>query len=145
MNLSIYLVPPLQVSQWVPGLKKYLEKSEAWTRGRAEAVDIVEFLLTGRMYLWVVVDDVMKPWGYVITEIKDYPKCKMLVIQYCAGEDNHMKYIEDEMYHALDNFAQDAGCAGIEFFGRPGWGRYAKKYGYEVKTVVFEKYFEVQP
>lgn len=145
MNLDIKLVPSNGLAPWIPGLKKYLEKSEAWTRGRAEAIDIVEFLIDGRMHLWVVINDSYESYGYVITEVKSYPRCQMLVVQYCAGEKNHMKYIEDKMYDTLDKFAHDAGCAGIEFFGRRGWEKHVKRYGYEPSTVVYEKYFEVQP
>lgn len=142
MNLDIKLIPPKALPPWIPGLRKYLAKSEAWTRGRAEAVDIIEFLISGQMLLWVVVDEDFCPYGYVITETKNYPRCSMLVVQYCAGENSYMKYIEDKMYDTLDKFAQDSGCAGIEFFGRRGWANHVKKHGYEAATMVYERYFK---
>jgi hypothetical protein len=55
---------------------------------------------------------------------------------------NHMRYVEDSMHEKADRIARDAGCAGIEFFGRPGWEPHVKKRGYTVKTVVFEKFFD---
>ena len=70
----------------------------------------------------------------------------MFVIQYCAMDPNHMKYVEANMHAKADLFAKNTGCAGIEFFGRPGWEPHVRKHGYTVKTVVFEKHFdEVQP
>jgi hypothetical protein len=145
MKLEISLVPPAICHQWVGGLLPYLEKSEAWTRGRATVIDIIQFLYTGQMNLWMVYEkenEEFKPYGYIITEVKSYPQCKMLVVQYCAGEPQHMKYVEDDMYALLERFAKDAGCAGIEFFGRPGWNSSAKKHGFMVQTVVYERYFD---
>lgn len=143
MNLSISLVPYGQISYMVQPLIKYLQKSEDWTKGRSSVDDIVRFVLTGQMQLWVVFDpDTQEIHGYVITEIKQYPQSKMFVIQYCAMEPNHMKYVDEVMHETADRFARDAGCAGIEFFGRPGWEPHVKKRGYTVKTVVFEKFFD---
>jgi hypothetical protein len=127
----------------VSPLIKYLQKSEDWTKGRSSIDDIVRFVLTGQMQLWVVYEpESQEIYGYVITEIKQYPQSKMFVIQYCAMESNHMKYVEDVMHETADRFARDAGCSGIEFFGRPGWEPHVKKRGYTVKTVVFEKFFD---
>lgn len=143
MNLSISLVPYGQISYMVSPLIKYLQKSEDWTKGRSSVDDIVRFVLTGQMQLWVVFEpESQEIHGYVITEIKQYPQSKMFVIQYCAMEPNHMKYVDEVMHETADRFARDAGCAGIEFFGRPGWEPHVKKRGYTVKTVVFEKFFD---
>lgn len=143
MNLNISLVPYGQISYMVSPLIKYLQKSEDWTKGRSSVDDIVRFVLTGQMQLWVVFNSEDQAiHGYVITEIKQYPQSKMFVIQYCAMEPNHMKYVDEVMHETADRFARDAGCAGIEFFGRPGWEPHVKKRGYTVKTVVFEKFFD---
>ena len=147
MNLRVGVVPFGSLSNIMPRLIPYLEKSEFWTNGRAWIDDIIAFLFSGRMHLWAVYDpETSEIYGYTITEIKDYPRKKMLVVQYCAGEPHHMKYVEAEMFSTLESAAKDSGCAGIEFFGRPGWGPHARKHGYTTKTVVYEKHFdEVQP
>jgi hypothetical protein len=131
----------------VPLLVEQLQKSELWTRGRATMDDIVRFLYIGQMQLWAVYDsETLSTDGYAITEIKQYPQCKMLVIQYGAGVFGTLSGVGDLIFDMMERFAKDSGCAGIEFFGRPGWGPHAKKHGYTVKTVVYEKYFnEVQP
>jgi hypothetical protein len=143
MNLDISLIPYGQISYMVAPLLRFLQESESWTKGRSSVDDIVRFVLTGQMQLWVVFDpNTQEIHGYVITEIKQYPQSKMFVIQYCAMNPNHMRYVEDSMHEKADRFARDAGCAGIEFFGRPGWEPHVKKRGYTVKTVVFEKFFD---
>lgn len=141
MNLDIKLVGPGQLTQFVPDLYRYLRKSEAWTRGRASVDDIVRFLYTKQMDLWVVVD-VKTVYGYVISEIKQYPRCKILVLQYCAGQPGYMNFVDTQMHELLEKFAKDAGCAGIEYFGRPGWRKDARKHGYISESVMYEKMFD---
>jgi len=135
------LVPPGMVSSVLPALLPYLAKSEKWTRGRAKVDDILRFILNGQMQLWIGHEE-NTIYGHVVTEIKDYPQCKMLVVQYCAGEPNHMQYVDDEIFDLLDRFAKDAGCAGVEFVGRPGWRNQADKYGFEVRSVMYQKFFK---
>lgn len=144
MKLNISLVPYGQISYFVPSLIKYFQESEGWANGRAGVDDIVRFALTGQMQLWIVfeAENGNAIHGYVMTEIKQYPECKMFVIQYCAMDSNHMQYVEENMHETADRFARDAGCAGIEFFGRPGWEPHVKKRGYTKKTVVYEKHFD---
>jgi len=135
------LVPLGMVSGVIPALLPYLRESEKWSRGRATVDDILRFVLNGQMQLWIVHEE-NTIHGHVITELKDYPQCKMLVAQYCAGEPNHMQYVEDEIFDLLDRFAKDAGCAGVEFVGRPGWRKQAEKYGFEVRSVMYQKFFK---
>jgi len=135
------LVPPGMVSSVIPALLPYLAESEKWSKGRASVDDILRFVLTGQMQLWVVHEE-NTIYGHVVTEIKEYPRCKMLVVQYCAGESNHMQYVDDEIFDLLDRFAKDAGCTGIEFVGRPGWRKQAEKYGFEVRSVMYQKFFK---
>ena len=143
MNLEISLVPVGKISETVGALHPYFKESELRTRGRSTVDDIVRFIINGHMQLWMIFSpEEQKAYGHVITEVKQYPQCKMLVIQYCAGEANHMQYVEDKMYDVLDSFAKDTQCAGIELIGRPGWGKHVKKYGYEVQSVSYQKFFK---
>jgi len=140
--MKISVVRVSQLLSVIPALMPYLEESAKWSRGRAIPEDIVRFLLNGQMLLLSVHDD-DSIYGHVICEVKAYPQCKMLTVQYCAGEPHHMEFVEDEMYALLDNLATQAGAAGIEFVGRPGWKKSAQSHGYEVQSVTYQKFFEV--
>lgn len=140
MNVS--LVPHGSVAGLIPALMPFLTESEKWARGRVNVDDLLRFVLNGQMHLWVVHDN-QSIYGHLITEIKHYPQCKMLTVQYCAMQQNLMDMVEDEMQSKAAQFAKDAGCAGIEFVGRPGWRKAANKYGYEVQSVMYQKFFEV--
>ena len=139
--MRIALIPPGMVADTIPQLLPHLKTSQEWTKGRVTVDNILKFVLDGQMQLWVAHEE-GKIYGHVITEIKQYPQCRMLVVQYCAGEPNHMKYVDDEMFDLLDRFAMDAGCSGIEFVGRPGWRKQAEKYGFEVRSVMYQKFFK---
>jgi hypothetical protein len=140
--MKIDIVPISQLFSVLPTLAPYLEESAKWTRGRAITEDIFRFLLNGQMLL-LAVHDKGTVYGHVICEVKAYPQCKMLTVQYCAGKPHHMQFIEDEMYALLDDLARQAGAAGVEFVGRPGWGKSAKAHGYDVQSVTYQKFFEV--
>jgi hypothetical protein len=140
--MKISVVPMSQLLGVVSALRPYLEESAKWSRGRATPEDIVRFLINGQMLLLAVHND-DSVYGHVICEVKAYPQCKMLTVQYCAGEPHHMEFVEDEMYALLDNLAAQAGAAGIEFVGRPGWKKSAQSHGYEVQSVTYQKFFEV--
>jgi hypothetical protein len=139
--MNMFLVPVGQVYTALTALMPYLEESAEWTKGRAGVDDLVRFVVSGQMQLWVVVDE-DEILGHTITEIKQYPQCKMLVIQYCAMQTGTLEQIEDHMQNLATRFAKDAGCDGIEFIGRPGWRNTANKYRYTTQSVTYQKFFK---
>jgi hypothetical protein len=66
----------------------------------------------------------------------------MLTVQYCAMKPWTMDLISDQMHSIAEQFAKSAGCAGVEFVGRPGWRKTANEYGYAVQSVMYQKFFE---
>lgn len=141
MKLDISLVPHGMIHGVLPQIIPHLGISSKWSKGRVSADDILKFIFTGQMQLWVVLDQT-KIYGHIVTEVKQYPGKKMFAVQYCSIEPHHLEQVEDKMQELAEKFAKDAGCSGIEFTGRPGWSKSMKKYGYDVQSVVFQKFFE---
>ena len=139
--MNMFLVPVGQIHKALPALMPHLETSAEWTNGRAGVDDLVRFVVNGQMQLWVVVDE-DKILGHTITEVKQYPQCKMLVVQYCAMQTGTLEEVEDHMQDLAARFAKDAGFAGIEFIGRPGWRNTANKYRYTTQSVTYQKFFK---
>ena len=139
--MKISLVPVGQVAGAIPAILPFLQESAVWARGRVTVDDLLRLVLNGTMHLWVVHENATA-YGHVITEIKHYPQCKMLTIQYCAMQPGTLEQVEEQMQDIAAQFAQDAGCAGIEFVGRPGWRQTAQKYGYAVQSVMYQKFFK---
>lgn len=139
--MKISFVPIGQVTGVIPSLYPFLMQSSEWSRGRVTVDDIVRFVLNGQMNLWAVHEE-DKGYGHIVTEVKQYPQCKMLAIQYCAMTPWTMEQIEDDMQKLAEQVAKDAGCVGIEFVGRPGWKKTSNKYGYAVQSVTYQKFFK---
>ena len=143
MKLNIALIPYGGIAGTIPAIMPYLVESAKRSRGRATVDDILRFLFTGQMQLWVVFDEeTTQAHGHFVTEIKQYPQFKMLVIQYAAMLPNQMKQIEDLMQQYAENYAKQVGCQGIEFVGRPGWKKHAERYGYTAQSVTYQRFFE---
>ena len=146
MKLDIALIPYGAIAGTIPAIMPYLVESANRSKGRSSVDDILRFLFSGEMQLWVVFDEETKEaHGHFITEVKNYPQCKMLVIQYCAMETGTLDQINDKMQEIAVQVAKNTGCAGIEFVGRPGWRKTASKYGYSVQSVMYQKFFEDAP
>ena len=96
--MNITLVPVGQVAGAIPAILPFLNESVQWARGRVTADDLLRFIVTGTMHLWVVHEDNVAH-GHVITEIKQYPQCKMLTIQYCAMTPGTLELVEDEIQY----------------------------------------------
>ena len=139
--MDISLIPFGQVAGVVPALLPYLHESQQWSRGRATVDELIRFILNGQMHLWVVHEQ-QTIHGHVITEIKEYPRCKMLAIQYCAMQPGTLEQINDKMQTVAEQVAKNSGCAGIEFVGRPGWKKTTQQYGYAVQSVMYQKFFD---
>lgn len=142
MTMRITLVGDNQVAAVIPAILPYMRMSESWSDGRTAVDDILRFILNRQMLLWLIYDD-HGVYAYVVTEVKEYPQCKMLVIQYCAGQTGVLELAEELVHSTMERFAKDAGCAGVEFFGRPGWRNNARKHNYDMQTVIYQKFFEV--
>lgn len=138
---DITLIPVGGVVRVLPAILPFLQESVQWARGRVTEDDILRFIVNGQMQLWVVHEDNVA-LGQVITEIKQYPQRKMLTIQYCAMAPGTLEKVEDKMQEVASSFAKDAGCDGVEFVGRPGWRNTAGKYGYDVQSVMYQKFFK---
>jgi hypothetical protein len=143
MTYGFTFIPYGRLSFVLPSLMGYLAKSEFWTRGRASVDDIIKFLFTGQMQLWAIFDEeTHQTYGYIITEIKQYPQYKMFIWQYGAGEIGVLEATNGLVFETLEKAAKDSGCDGIEIMGRPGWKREAKRFGCTSETVMYEKFFK---
>ena len=141
MSLRISIVPYGSLTQVLGGLYGYLQTAAEWSRGRSNADDIVRACYTNAYQMWVVHDD-DRLYGFFTTEVKQYPQMKMMCVQHCVIEPNHMSAVENEMQEIAKRYAEHNGCSGIEFAGRPGWKRHAAKYGYHKQSVVYQRFFD---
>ncbi len=139
--MKISYVPIGHIAGLVPALLPYLDKSVKWSAGRVCADDLLRLALTDILQLWVVHEE-QDIHGFFGIEVKQYPQIRMLTVQYCAMETGTMAQVEDEMMRIAEDIAQKAGCAGVEFIGRPGWKKVVEDRGYAVQSTMYQKFFK---
>ena len=144
MSLDISLVPPELIDGIEPKVIDKLDTVAALTNGRYEGIDILNSVRAGQMQLWIIFDPAtLEIFSTITTELKIYPRCKLLCIQYCTGDPFKTSSVWDRMTQTLERFAAAEGCIGVEFSGRPGWGKHFELHDYrKIPRASYEKFFE---
>jgi hypothetical protein len=96
-----------------------------------------DFLVSGNAQLWAIADiEENKFIGYVVTEIVQFPKTRVLSILLAAGEriGEWFRYFE-----ILEDFAKAHDCTHIQVFGRPGLEKVLKPLGFHSHKVMLNK------
>ena len=126
-------VPPAEVvAQW----SRYAELVQrVLTRVNSGLFpdDVLTAIQIGSMHLW----DILDGQAVVITEIQEYTKYRQLLIFLVAG--TRAKDWIASGNQQLTAFAKSRNCKYVVFQGRPGWERYARKFGYTDKFVMMRQ------
>jgi hypothetical protein len=97
------------------------------TYGEYSLSDVLEFLLAGKMQLWVIADkDGLK--GITVTELKVYPQRTFCTLLFVAGEDL-LRW--KDLVSVIEEWALAQGAAGVVSSNDGRWQKVAKKMGYE--------------
>jgi hypothetical protein len=119
--------------RWVePILKPAAEES----RGRYLVGDVYNYILDGSMVLWVAHDE-SRIIGAAVTNKVDYPQKSVLSVGFWGGIEPLESY-GPPLLELLQKYARETGCVNIEGYGRTGWSRRLKDYGYIKSHEVFE-------
>lgn len=118
--------------QLAPSISRALRRSGF---ERYNLADVIERLHSGRMQLWLGVDD-DGVRVCVITEVSDYPRARTCGIFVCIGSGMA------GWLHCLaeiEAWAKRVGCRYMVNIAREGWARTLKPLGYKKTHVVLEK------
>lgn len=136
--IVITAVPADYLEDTWPHVEGHLERAIDRSDAPFTLSSIKEDLKKKNISLWLAVDaEEMKTLGVVTARIIKYPKCKALVAEWIGG--NRMSEWADECVKTLEQYARDNGCARMEGFGRKGWGRFLKKFGFRVWHPTYRK------
>ncbi len=95
--------------------------------------DVLTAVQFGSMHIWSILDG----QAVCITEIQSYPRYRQLLIYLVAGL--KAKDWIASGNQQLNAFAKSQNCKYVVFQGRPGWERYAARFGYTDKIVMMRK------
>ncbi len=102
--------------------------------GRATSAETLDQLFKGLTTLWLAFDDeTLEPKGFATTRITVYPNLRALTIVMLGGIE--FSEWEELMHDAMVLFAKANECTVLELYGRPGWSRQLKRFGWETKFI----------
>tara|TARA_Y100000748_G_scaffold290939_1_gene277994 strand:+ start:258 stop:728 length:471 start_codon:yes stop_codon:yes gene_type:complete len=122
------------------GIKKMLEKSCKRSSGRITVDDIFYDALNERKKIWIIFEnDQFNIKGVLVTEFYEYPTGKrMLSLEHVAGE--KMDEWVELGIDALEQYAKNNQCNGIESIGRAGFWNWVKDRPNWKKLAIFLQY-----
>jgi hypothetical protein len=133
--IEVSMVPAEYIDTCWKKIEHFIKKAAEYTYGRYSAENLYDMVKEGEHQLWVAYDG-SDFKSAVLTNVMNYPQCKVLCMGFCGGEE--LDEWIDPMLSLLKRYAKDMGCDSIEAFGRPGWSKILKKFGYQNKWITFE-------
>lgn len=136
MTWSVTLVPTSEVKDWWPTVAPMLEPAIALSNGRADLISVLQWLLDRRYLLWVAYPESRMVQAAFVTREARYPGKAMLCLDFCGGAEMH-GWME-EGTRIFRAFAKDVGLDGVELYGRLGWQKALKGYGWRPLGMLVE-------
>ena len=98
-------------------------------------IDILTGVYEGMYALWVVMNEDDKIIAAFTTRLIQYPRRRALALDWVGG--TQMKEWEDQLIDTMKRYGNELGCSHLEGYGRKGWGRALKKYGFYPEYIAY--------
>ena len=133
--MRISLVPERAIGHVWKDVEGILDKAVDTIKDKSKVIDILKGVFDGIYVLWVVLDDDDKIVAAFTTRLVAYPRRKALAVDWVGG--TQMKEWEDQWVETMKRYANELDCSHIEGYGRKGWGRALKKYGFYPEYIAY--------
>jgi hypothetical protein len=133
--MQVSAVPAEYVKQVWPDVVEYLRGAAEYTHGRYEVEDILDSITDYDYTLWIAFNEEGIK-GAVVTNFSDYPRKRMLCMQFCGG--TQLDLWKGPMLSLLQKWAFDNDCDGVEATARLGWSKIFKSDGHKPLWQTFE-------
>lgn len=136
--IAVTAVPPKYVEEVWPLVQGYLSKAVRFQKDTFNIEAVKEMLDREQIILWVMLDEnTGNPVAAATTRVVEYPVCRSMAIDWIGGK--RMKEWLPKFSETLDKYAKDNGCKYIEGWGRPGWIKALKPFGYRQWSPTYRK------
>ncbi len=135
LSCSTHLVPPDEVNRIWDFVEPFLGMMTPYTEGELLPEDFYESLTNGGMQLWVAVTE-NEVVAAMVTQVIPYPRKNVLRI-ICIGGQHMDKWLR--FFPRVEDFALYAGCSSMECWGRKGWLRILKDWGWKCSYHIITK------
>lgn len=112
-----------------------LKRAVDTVKDKSEVIDILTGIYEGMYVLWVVMNEDDKIIAAFTTRLIQYPRRRALALDWVGG--TQMKEWEDQLIDTMKRYGNELGCSHLEGYGRKGWGRALKKYGFYPEYIAY--------
>lgn len=112
-------------------IRQAIESAAVYAADETSVDTVLQNLADGRSQAWTFDGFI------VVTSVVAYESHSRLRIAYTAG--NMTEEAMAKGLEVLERFAKSVGCTGVEIYGRQGWVRRLKPYGYKQQYAVVLK------
>lgn len=136
MTWAVTAVPTSELRTIWATVAPLLSPAVARSGGRVTMATLFSALSERRSVLWVAYPEDRTIRAAFVTRVAQYPARRMLVVD-CAGGSGMRGWVSD-VQSTFRRYAVDENCTGVEMYGRPGWLRVLKPYGWSQPAVLME-------
>tara|TARA_R100000027_G_scaffold51251_1_gene39946 strand:+ start:826 stop:1239 length:414 start_codon:yes stop_codon:yes gene_type:complete len=133
--LKVSLVPQEAIGSVWKDVDGILKRAVDTVKDKSEVIDILTGVYEGMYALWVVMNEDDKIIAAFTTRLIQYPRRRALALDWVGG--TQMKEWEDQLIDTMKRYGNELGCSHLEGYGRKGWGRALKKYGFYPEYIAY--------
>jgi hypothetical protein len=128
-------VPKEAVGSVWKDVDEILKRAVDTVKDKSEVIDILTGVYEDMYALWVVMNEDDKVIAAFTTRLIQYPRRRALALDWVGG--TQMKEWEDQLIDTMKRYGNELGCSHLEGYGRKGWGRALKKYGFYPEYIAY--------
>ena len=133
--MKVSLVPQEAIGSVWKDVDGILKRAVDTVKDKSEVIDILTGIYEGMYVLWVVMNEDDKIIAAFTTRLIQYPRRRALALDWVVG--TQMKEWEDQLIDTMKRYGNELGCSHLEGYGRKGWGRALKKYGFYPEYIAY--------
>ena len=133
--MRVSLVPQEAIGSVWKDVDGILKRAVDTVKDKSEVIDILTGVYEGMYALWVVMNEDDKIIAAFTTRLIQYPRRRALALDWVGG--TQMKEWEDQLIETMKRYANELGCSHLEGYGRKGWGRALKQYGFYPEYIAY--------
>ncbi len=133
--MRVSLVPQEAIGSVWKDVDGILKRAVDTVKDKSEVIDILTGIYEGMYVLWVVMNEDDKIIAAFTTRLIQYPRRRALALDWVGG--TQMKEWEDQLIDTMKRYGNELGCSHLEGYGRKGWGRALKKYGFYPEYIAY--------
>jgi len=131
-------VPTEFVDAVWPKVSEIMERSVKTAEGKYKVEDLYPEIMDNQIVLWIVADHDRDDEiiAAITTRLIEYPQGNSMAMDWIGG--TRMKDWLPMAQESISRYAKDHKCKYLEGYGRKGWDRWLRKYGWKPDYIAYK-------